>query len=195
MAKISDQKSDSSQLLSASRVASQVPCEPKSSFPKQMWRTNQKALYEALGITTPQVHFSREEKGKMPVCFVETVSRKVTTTTIPSSNSEAVTPRASLVLMREATDGVASTVPQGTHEVRSCEAGTKAPQCASLPSSSIKLALRSQAKGLPLSADSGAYAASAPKGIFKAFSRKFRAKTLSRANHLRSNIADKAPQC
>ena len=47
---------------------------------------------------------------------------------------------------------------------------------------------------MPLSADSGAYAASAPKGIFKAFSRKFRAKALSKANHLRSNIADKAPQ-
>ena len=47
---------------------------------------------------------------------------------------------------------------------------------------------------MPLSADSSAYAASAPKGIFKAFSRKFRAKALSRANHLLSNIADKAPQ-
>ena len=50
------------------------------------------------------------------------------------------------------------------------------------------------AKGLSLSADSGAYVASAPKGISKAFSRKFRAKALSKANHLRSNIADKAPQ-
>ena len=47
---------------------------------------------------------------------------------------------------------------------------------------------------MSLSADSGAYAASAPKGISKAFSRKFRAKALSRANNLRSNIADKAPQ-
>ena len=47
---------------------------------------------------------------------------------------------------------------------------------------------------MPLSANSGAYVASAPKGIFKAFSRKFRAKALSRANHLRSKTADKAPQ-
>ena len=50
-----------------------------------------------------------------------------------------------------------------------------------------------QAKGLPLSADSGAYAASAPKGIFKAFGRKLRAKALSRANHLCSKEANKAP--
>ena len=97
--------------------------------------------------------------------------------------------------MSEATDGVPSTVPQGTYEVPSHETGTKAPKCASFSdSSSTKLALRSEAKGLPLSADSGAYAASAPKGISKAFSRKFRAKALSRANHLHSNIAGKAPQ-
>ena len=49
MAKVSDQKpdADSSQLLLASHVASQVPCEPKSPLPKQMWRPKQKALYEA----------------------------------------------------------------------------------------------------------------------------------------------------
>ena len=82
--------------------------------------------------------------------------------------------------MSETTD----TVPQRTHHVRSREVGTKAPQCA-------KLTLCSEAKGLPLSADSGAYAASAPKGISKAFSRKVRAKALSKANHLRSNIAKK----
>ena len=45
-----------------------------------------------------------------------------------------------------------------------------------------------------LSADSGAYAASAPKGVSKAFSRKFRAKALPKANHLRNNITDEAPQ-
>ena len=100
---------------------------------------------------------------------------------MPSPNSGAVTLRASLILMSEAT------VSQGTHDVHSHEVGTKAPQCA-------KLALCSEAKGLPLSADSGAYAASAPKGISKAFSHKFRTKALSKANHLRSNIADKAPQ-
>ena len=86
---------------------------------------------------------------------------------MPSPNSGAVTPRASLVLMSEATDGVPNTVPQGTHDVRIREAGTKAPQCASFSgSSSTKLALHSEAKGLSLSADSGTYAASSPKGIF-----------------------------
>ena len=147
-----------------------------------MWRPKQKALYEASGIATPQVHLSREEKGKIPACFVETLSHEVTTTIMSSPNSGAATPRVSLVLMSEATD----TVSQGTHDVRIHEVRTKAPQ-------GSKLALCSEAKGLPLSADSGAYAASAPKGIFKAFSHKFRAKALSRANHLRSNIADKAP--
>ena len=43
---------------------------------------------------------------------------------------------------------------------------------------------------MSLSADSGAYAASAPKDVSKAFSRK----ALSKANRLRSNIAKKAPQ-
>ena len=92
---------------------------------------------------------------------------------MPSPNSGAVTPRASLVLMSEATD----TVPQGTHDVRTRKVGARAPHRA-------KLALCSKAKGLPLSADSGAYAGSAPKGISKTFSRKFRAKALSGANHL-----------
>ena len=134
MAKVSEQKAEaeSFQHLSASRVASQVPCEPKSPFSKQMWRPKQKALYEASGVATPQVRLSREEKGKMPACFDETISREVTTAMMPSPNSGAVTPRASLVLMSEATD----TVPQGTHDVHSREAGTKAPQCASFPSSS-----------------------------------------------------------
>ena len=71
----------------------------------------------------------------------------------------------------------------------------KAPQRASLPSlSSAKLALRSRAKGLSLSVDSGAYAASTPKDIPKVPSREVRAKALLSANHLRRNIADMAPQ-
>ena len=124
MAKVSEQKSkaESFQLLSASRVASQVPCEPK-----QMWRPKQKAMYEASGVATSQVRLSHEEKGKIPACFIETVSREVTTATMPSPNSGAVTPRASLILMSEATDGVANTVPQGTHEVPSRQARTGAP--------------------------------------------------------------------
>ena len=102
----------------------------------------------------------------------ETVSREVTAT-MPSPNPGAVTPCASLVPMSEAT------VLQGTHDVHSREAETKAPQCASfLGSSSAKLALRSGAKGLSLSVDSGAYAASAPKDIPKVLSREARVETL-----------------
>ena len=135
------------------------------------------------------MRLSREEKGKMPACSNKAASREVTTATIPSPNSRAVTPLASLVLMSEAA------VPQGTHHAHSREAGTKAPQSASFPnSSSTKPALRSGAKGLSLSADSVAYAASAPKGVSKAFSCEFRAKALSKANRLRSSIADKTPQ-
>ena len=47
---------------------------------------------------------------------------------------------------------------------------------------------------MSLSVDSGAYAASTPKGIPRAFSREARTKALSSANHLRSKEADKAPQ-
>ena len=55
MAKVSEQKPDgaSSQLLSASRKASQVPCEPKFPLSKQMWRPKQKAPCEASGAATP----------------------------------------------------------------------------------------------------------------------------------------------
>ena len=88
-------------------------------------RPKQKALYETSGVTTPQVRLSREEKGKMPTCFDKTASREVTMATMPSPNSGAVTPRASIVLVSEATDGVPSTVPQGTHDVRTREVGTK----------------------------------------------------------------------
>jgi len=113
----------------------------------------------------PQVHLSCENKGKMSACFVETTSCEVTMATIPSPNSGAVTPRTSLVLISEATDGVASTVPQGTHEVPNRQGRTRAPsganhlrskeadkasQCASLPSSlSTKLALHNKAKDHP----------------------------------------------
>ena len=47
---------------------------------------------------------------------------------------------------------------------------------------------------MSLSADSVAYAVSAPKGVSKTFSYEFRAKALSKANRLRSSIANKAPQ-
>jgi len=174
MAKVSEQKlkAESSQLLTASRVVSQVSCEPKSLLPKQMWRLKQKALYEALGVATPQVLLSCEDEGK-----------------IPSPNSGAVARRANLILMSEVTDGMADTkpVPQGTRGVPGRQTGTKA--------SSSANHLRSRAKGSSLSVDSGAFAVSASKGIPKVFSREARAKALSSANHLRSKVADKAPQC
>ena len=101
---------------SASRVANQVPCEPKSSPPRRMWRPKQKTLAEASGVATPKPRLSREEKGKMPVCS----NHKITTAIIPSSNLRAATPRVGLVLMSEAT------VPQRTRRVRDGEARTKA---------------------------------------------------------------------
>ena len=146
----------------------------------------QKALHEASGVATPQVNLSREDAGK-----------------IPSPNSGVVAPRANLILMSEATNGVANTtpVPQGTRGVPNRQTRTKAPssanhlrtkeadkapQCAPFSSrSSTKLALRSGAKGSSLSVDSGAYAASAPKDIPKVLSREARGKALlSSANHL-----------
>ena len=112
----------------------------------------------------------------MHACSKNAASREVTMATVPLPNSRATT-RASLVLMSEAT------VPQRTHDVHSCEAGTKAPQHASFPSSStIKLAPHSGAKGLSLSADSVAHAASAPKGVSKILSREARTEALLCAN-------------
>jgi len=141
MAEVSDQKpnADSSQLFSASRVASQVPCEPKSPLPKKMWRQKQKALYEALGAATPQDRLSREDKDKISACFVETISREAKTPTTPSPNSGTITPRANLILMSEATDGVSNTapVPQDTSGVPSRKARTKAPSGANLLRSKV----------------------------------------------------------
>jgi len=70
----------------------------------------------------------------MPAYFVETISRDAKTATIPSPNLGAVTPRANLVLMSEAIDGLANTtpVPQGTRRVPSHQARTKAPTGANL---------------------------------------------------------------
>ena len=78
-----------------------------------MWRPKQKALYEVLGVATPQICLSREDEGK-----------------ISSPNSGAVAPRA--ILMSEVTDGMADTAPvlQGTRRVPSRQTGTKAPSSA-----------------------------------------------------------------
>ena len=121
-----------------------------------MWRPKQKALGKTSGVATPEVRLSREEKGKMPACSNNAASREDTRATVPSPNSRSVAPRASLVLMSEAT------VTHRTRGVHSHEAQVKAQQRASF-------ALRSRIKGLSLSADSVAYAASAPKGVFKDF--------------------------
>ena len=93
-----------------------------------------------------------------------------------------------------------ATILRGTHDVHSREfrakalskanhlrdnIADKAPQRASVPSSSsAKLALRSGAKGLSLSVDSGAYAALAPKDIPKVLSREARAEAPFSANPL-----------
>ena len=129
-----------------------------------MWRPKQKAPCETSSEATPQLHLSREDKGKMPVrfgSFAEAISREARAATLPSPNPGAVTPCANLVLTSEATDGMENTapVPQGTRGVPSRQAGTKAPsganylrekatskapQRASLPSSSsVKFALHS----------------------------------------------------
>ena len=108
---------------------------------------------------------------------------------------------------------MADTAPvlQGTRRVPSRQTGTKAPSSAnhlrnkvankapqrvSLPdSSSVKFALRSGAKGSSLGVDSGAYAASAPKGAPKVLSREVRAKALSSANHLCGDEKNEASSC
>ena len=68
----------------------------------------------------------------MSTCFAEAISREARMATMLSPNSEAVTPRANLVLTSEVADGVISTapVPQGTCEVPIRQAGTKAPSSA-----------------------------------------------------------------
>jgi len=149
----------------------------------------------------------------MPAYFVETISREARTTTIPSPNTGAVTPRANLILPSEVTDSTTGTaaVPQGTRGVPSRQAGTKAPSSANylhekaankapqraslLGSSSVKFALRGGAKGLSLASYSGAYAALAPKGAPEVLSREARTKALSSANHLCGNERNNASTC
>ena len=84
-----------------------------------MWRPKQKFLAEASGVATPKSRLIREEKGKMPVCSNNAADHEVTTAIIPSPNSRAAMPCASLVHMSEAT------VPQHTHWVHGREAKTK----------------------------------------------------------------------
>ena len=97
-----------------------------------MWGPKQKALCEASGAATPQARLSREDKGKMPTCFTEVISRKARAATLPSSNPGAVIPCANLAPTSEATDGLVSTapVPQGTRGIPNRQAETKAPSSA-----------------------------------------------------------------
>ena len=62
-------------------------------------------------------------------------------------------------------------------------------------SSSVKSTLRSEVKGSSLGADSGTYAASAPKGAPKVLSREARAKALSSVNHLCGDKKNEASSC
>ena len=117
-AKVSEQKPEAEfcQHPPASRVANQVLCEPK---PKRMWRPKQKSLTEASGVATPEPRLSRKEKGKRPLCSSNAADHEVTTVIIPSPDSRAATPCASLVHMSKAT------VPQRTHRVHDREARAK----------------------------------------------------------------------
>ena len=121
MTKVSKQKLEAEfcQHPSASRVANQVPCEPKYPLSKFMWRPKQKSLAEASGVATPKPRLSREGKGKMPVCSNNAASREVTTVIISSPNSRAATPGGYLVLTSEAT------VRQRTSRVHGREAKAK----------------------------------------------------------------------
>ena len=110
--------SASTEAKSGSREAKQVPCEPKTSLSKQVWRAKQKAPCEVLA----QLRLSREDKGKMPIQFgsiVNIISREAKMVSLPSPNLGAVTPTVNLVLTGEVTGGVANAVPvpKGTSKV------------------------------------------------------------------------------
>ena len=85
-----------------------------------------------LALHRAKPRLSCEDKGKMPACFAEDISREVRTATMPSPDSGAVTPHANLVLLSEVTDSTAATTPisQGARGVPSRQAGAKAPNSA-----------------------------------------------------------------
>ena len=132
---------------------------------------------------------------------------------LPSPNLRAVTPCANLVLTHEVTDGLVNTapVPQGTSEVLSRKTGTevlssashlryeganRAPQHALLSkSSNNKSVLHSGVRGSSLGVDSGAYAASAPKGAPRILSREAGTKALCSADRLYGNAKNEALSC
>jgi len=117
---VSNQKPEAEfrQHPTASRVASQVPCEPKHPLPKWIWKPKQKSPAEASGVAMPKPRLSRKEKGKMPFRSNNAANHKIKMAIIPSPR--AAMPRASFVHMGKAT------VPQRTHRVHGREARTKA---------------------------------------------------------------------
>jgi len=156
----------------------------------------------------------------MPLQFgsiAETISREAKLVSLPLPNLRAVTHSVNFALTSEVTDGVANTVlvPKSTSKVLSRNTGTevlssashlryeaenKAPQRAKSEvimtllskSSSARSALRSEVNGLSLGADSGAYAASAPKGATRVLSREARTKALCSTNRLCGNAKNEA---
>ena len=102
--------------------AIKVPCEPKTAFAKAMWivKTVDRSLDSASckakivsdcktisALHRAKPRLSCEDKGKMPACFAEAISREAKTVTMPSPNSGAVilTPtlffRANLLIARQ----------------------------------------------------------------------------------------------
>jgi len=121
-----------------------------------------------------------------------------------------VTPCADFALTSEVPNGLAysAPVPPDTSEVLNHKTGTealysashlrnktatKAPQRASLSKSSgVKSTFQREVKGSSLGADSGDYAASAPKGTTRVLSREARTKALCSANCLSGNAKNEA---
>jgi len=178
-----------------------------------MWRPKQKNPCEASGEVPFQLRLSREDKGKLPRQFgsiVEPINRKARSVSLPSHNPGEGTPCANLVLTSEVTDGIANAAPVLSRKTRTealssashlrYKAENKAPLRAKSEvimtslskSSSAKSALRSEVKGSSLDADSGAYAASAPKGATRVLSREAGTKALCSANYLCGNAKDEA---
>ena len=91
--------SASTEAKSASRKASQVPCEPKTLLPKQMWRPKHKAPCAASGEAPAQLRLSREDKGKMPIKFgsIANISREAKLVSLSLPNLEALAPNANLI--------------------------------------------------------------------------------------------------
>ena len=119
-----------------SREAQQVPGEPKAAQTTRVWKAKQKAPREV----EAQLHFSREDKGKMLLNFGSIASREADLEPqghellLSSPNPRALVPSANFAPMsgvKKASlciDSIANAalVPKGTNKVLSREAGTEA---------------------------------------------------------------------